>query len=84
MANIAGQAGVNLSADLASYLSQNNGNLTSEQLTGIINNYLSGGDKVQAQGGSISTGVYKRFGEFDTVQGKVDTVTSGLWSGDTG
>ena len=84
MAQISGQAGVNLSADLASYLSQNNGNLTSEQLTGIINNYLTGGDKVQAQGGSISTGVYKRFGEFDTVQGKVDTVTSGLWSGDTG
>lgn len=84
MAQISGQAGVNLSADLASYLSQNNGNLTSEQLTGIINTYLSGGDKVQAQGGSISTGVYKRFGEFDTVQGKVDTVTSGLWSGDTG
>ena len=39
MAQISGQAGVNLSADLASYLSQNNGNLTSEQLTGIINNY---------------------------------------------
>ena len=84
MAQITGQAGVNLSADLASYLSQNNGNLTSEQLTGIINNYLSGGDKVQAQGGALSTGVYKRFGEFDTVQGKVDTITAGLWSGDTG
>ena len=84
MANIAGQAGVNLSADLASYLSQNNGNLTSEQLTGIINNYLTGGDKVAAQGGNLSTGVYKRFGEFDTVQGKIDTVTSGLWTGDTG
>jgi hypothetical protein len=84
MANISGQAGVNLSADLASYLSQNNGNLTSEQLTGIINNYLTGGDKVAAQGGNLSTGVYKRFGEFDTVQGKIDTVTSGLWTGDTG
>jgi len=84
MAQISGQAGVNLSADLASYLSQNNGNLTSEQLTGIINNYLTGGDKVAAQGGNLSTGVYKRFGEFDTVQGKIDTVTAGLWSGDTG
>ena len=84
MAQITGQQGVNLSADLASYLSQNNGNLTSEQLTGIINNYLSGGDKVQAQGGALSTGVYKRFGEFDVVQGKVDTITAGLWSGDTG
>lgn len=84
MAQISGQAGVNLSADLASYLSQNSGNLTSEQLTGIINNYLTGGDKVQPQGGNLSTGIYKRFGEYDTVQGKIDTVTSGLWSGDTG
>ena len=84
MAQIQGQAGVNLSADLASYLSQNNGNLTSEQLTGIINNYLTGGDKVASQGGVLSTGVYKRFGEFDTVQGKVETVTTGLWTGDTG
>lgn len=84
MAQISGQAGVNLSADLASYLSQNNGNLTSEQLTGIINNYLTGGDKVAAQGGNLSTGVYKRFGEYDTVQGKVETVTTGMWTGDTG
>ena len=84
MAQISGQAGVNLSADLASYLSQNSGNLTSEQLTGIINNYLSGGDKVAAQGGNLSTGIYKRFGEFDTVQGKVETITAGLWTGDTG
>ena len=84
MAQIQGQAGVNLSADLASYLSQNNGNLTSEQLTGIINNYLTGGDKVASQGGVLSTGVYKRFGEFDTVQGKVETITTGLWTGDTG
>ena len=84
MAQISGQAGVNLSADLASYLSQNNGNLTSEQLTGIINNYLAGGDKVAAQGGNLSTGVYKRFGEYDTVQGKIETITAGLWTGDTG
>ena len=84
MAQISGQAGVNLSADLASYLSQNNGNLTSEQLTGIINNYLAGGDKVQPQGGNLSTGVYKRFGQYDTIQGKVETITSGIWSGDTG
>src|SRR6056300_1176727 len=84
MAQISGQAGVNLSADLASYLSQNSGNLTSEQLTGIINNYLTGGDKVAAQGGNLSTGVYKRFGEYDTVQGKVETITAGLWTGDTG
>ena len=84
MAQITGQAGVNLSSDLASYLSGQNGQVTSEQLTEIINQYLTGGDKVAAQGGSISTGIYKRFGDFDTVQGKVETITSGLWTGDTG
>lgn len=84
MAQITGQAGVNLSSDLAAYLSQRNGNVTSEQLTEIINQYLQGGDKVAAQGGNISTGIYKRFGTYDTVQGKIETVTTGMWSGDTG
>src|SRR5210317_887278 len=84
MAQITGQAGVNLSSDLASYLSAQNGQVTSEQLSEIINQYLSGGDKIAAQGGNLSTGIYKRFGEYDTVQGKVETVTTGLWTGDTG
>jgi len=84
MAQIQGQAGVNLSTELANYLSANQGNLTSEQLTQIINNYLTGGDKIAAQGGSITQGIYKRFGEFDRVTGKVEVVTTGLWSGDTG
>jgi len=84
MAQITGNAGVNLSQELRTYLNNNAGNLTSEQLTQIINQYLTGGDKLAAQGGSISTGVYKRFGEFDYVTGKVEVVTTGLWSGDTG
>jgi len=84
MAQINGQAGVNLSSDLAAYLSAQNGEVTSEQLSEIINQYLTGGDKIAAQGGNLSTGIYKRFGEFDTVQGKVETVTTGLWTGDTG
>ena len=82
MAQIQGQAGVNLSVELSNYLSQNNGNLTSEQLSQIINQYLTGGDKIAAQGGSISTGIYKRFGEFDQVTGKVEVVTTAMWSGD--
>lgn len=84
MAQITGQAGVNLSTELANYLSANQGNLTSEQLSQIINQYLTGGDRIAAQGGSISTGIYKRFGEFDQVTGKVEVVTTGMWSGDTG
>ena len=84
MAQIQGQAGVNLTQELANYLDASGGNLTSEQLQTIINQYLSGGDKLGATGGSISNGIYKRFGEFDQVSGKVQVVTTGLWSGDTG
>ena len=35
------------------------------------------------QGGNINNGLQK-FGEFDTVTGKVEVVTTGLWTGDTG
>ena len=84
MAQIKGQAGVNLTQELANYLDASGGTLTSQQLGTIINQYLSGGDKLGATGGGIGNGIYKRFGEFDQVNGKVQVVTTGLWSGDTG
>ena len=33
----------------------------------IINDYLTGGDKLGAQGGAITTGIYKRFQDLDKV-----------------
>ena len=84
MANIQGQAGVDLNAELSSYLNNNGGNLTTNDLTRIINRYVTGGDKLTAQGGALNTGIYKRFQEFDQVTNKVEVVTTGLWSGDTG
>ncbi len=84
MAQITGQAGVNLTQELAAYLNAQQGSLTSEQLSTIINQYLTGGDKLGAQGGNINTGIYKRFGEFDQVTGKIEIVTTGMWSGDSG
>ena len=84
MAQITGQAGVNLTQEIAAYINAQNGNLTSEQLSTIINQYLTGGDKLGAQGGNINTGIYKRFGEFDQVTGKIEIVTTGMWSGDNG
>ena len=84
MAQITGQAGANLTNELSNYLADNAGNLTSEQLATIINQYLTGGDKLGASGGQIANGIYKRFGEFDSITGKVEIVTTGLWSGDTG
>jgi hypothetical protein len=84
MAQISGQAGANLTAELAAYITAQNGNLTSEQLSTIINQYLTGGDKLGTQGANINTGIYKRFGEFDQVTGKIEIVTTGMWSGDSG
>ena len=84
MAQIEGQAGSNLTAELSNYLSNSAGSLTSENLATIINQYLTGGDKLGATGGGIARGIYKRFGEFDQITGKVEVVTTGLWSGDTG
>ena len=84
MAQITGQAGINLTSELAAYLQASNGNLTTEQLSTLINGYLTGGDKLAAQGGSIISGIYKRFGEFDQISGKIEIVTTGLWSGDNG
>ena len=84
MAQITGQAGVNLSQELANYLSAQQGNLTSEQIASIINQYLVGGDKLAAQQGQVTTGLFKRFTEFDQITGKIEVVTTGLWSGDTG
>lgn len=84
MAQITGQQGVNLTQELQAYLNAQNGNLTSEQLATVINQYLTGGDKLGAQGGNINTGIYKRFNEFDQVTGRIEVVTTGLWSGDSG
>jgi hypothetical protein len=84
MAEIIGQAGTNLTTELANYLNRSNGNINSQELAGIINQYLVGGDKLGAQGSQVSTGIYRRFLETDVVAGKVEVVTTGLWSGDTG
>jgi hypothetical protein len=84
MADIQGQAGVNLTQELADYLNTQNGNLNSTELASIINDYLTGGNRLGEQGGQVATGVYKRFLTTDLVPGKIEVVTTGLWSGDTG
>jgi hypothetical protein len=84
MAQITGQAGVNLTAELANYLSAQQGNLTSEQIASIVNQYLVGGDKLASQAAVVDRGIYKRFTEFDQLAGKIEVVTTGMWSGDTG
>lgn len=84
MAEITGQAGINLTEELANYLDRSLGNVNSTELAALINQYLVGGDKLGAQGSQVQTGVYRRFLETDLIAGKVEVVTTGLWSGDTG
>tara|TARA_B100000925_G_scaffold290603_1_gene276197 strand:- start:845 stop:2068 length:1224 start_codon:yes stop_codon:yes gene_type:complete len=84
MAQIQGQAANALRDSLISYLEQQTPNLSSEEIIQRLNEYLAGGDKVAPQGGSITNGIYKRFLEFDKITNKVEVVTTGLWSGDTG
>ena len=84
MAEIAGQQGAALTNELAQYLQNADGDVSSEELAGIINEYLSGGDQLVTDGGAVGSGIYKRFSEFDQITGKVEIVTTGLWTGDTG
>ena len=84
MAEIAGQQGAALTNELATYLQNADGEVSSEELASIINEYLSGGDQLVQDAGGIGSGIYKRFSEFDQITGKVEVVTTGLWTGDTG
>jgi hypothetical protein len=59
------------------------GTLTAENLVALVNPLLPTGQQISA-GSGVSTGVYKRFGEFDKVNAKTEVVTTGLWSGDSG
>ena len=84
MAEISGQQGASLTNELAQYLQNSDGELSSDELAGIINEYLSGGNQLSQDGSTIASGIYKRFNEFDKVTGKVEVVTTGLWTGNTG
>ena len=59
------------------------GTIDSNDVVALLNSALPGGQQISLSTG-VSSGVYKRFGEFDKVNAKVEIVTTGLWSGDTG
>jgi hypothetical protein len=71
----------NITAQIAALA--NTGTVDSNQLVSLLNSVLPAGQQIRTSG-AISTGVYKRFGEFDKVNAKVEIVTTGLWSGDSG
>ena len=59
------------------------GSIDSNDVIALLNSALPGGQQISGTTGT-SSGVYKRFGEFDKVNAKVEVVTTGLWTGDTG
>jgi len=71
----------NITAQLQS-LAQG-GTIDSNDVVALLNSALPSGQQLQS-GTGVTTGIYKRFGEFDKVNAKVEVVTTGLWTGDTG
>ena len=59
------------------------GTIDSNDVVALLNSALPGGQQITLSAG-VSSGVYKRFGEFDKVNSKVEVVTTGLWTGDVG
>jgi hypothetical protein len=59
------------------------GTIDSNDVVALLNSALPGGQQISLSTG-VSSGVYKRFGEFDKVNSKVEVVTTGLWTGDVG
>ncbi len=84
MARITGQQGASLTNRIAQYLDAADGNLSSSRLQELINEFLQGGDQLTTVSGVTTTGIYKRFNEFDKIEGKIEVVTTGLWSGGAG
>jgi hypothetical protein len=61
----------------------NTGTIDSNQLVTLLNSVLPAGQQIST-GAGVATGIYKRFGDFDKVNAKIEVVTTGLWSGDFG
>ena len=59
------------------------GQIDSNDVIALLNSALPAGQQLQS-GTGVTTGIYKRFGEFDKVNAKVEVITTGLWTGDTG
>jgi hypothetical protein len=71
-----------LTNELANILNSSD-TIDTSQIISAINRFLPSEQQV-AQGVGVTTGVYKRFGQFDKVDAKVEVVTTGIWSGDAG
>ena len=59
------------------------GTIDSNDVVALLNSGLPAGQQISNLT-TVVSGVYKRFSEFDKVNAKIEIVTTGLWSGDTG
>ena len=71
----------NIAQQIADLAAQ--GVIDTNDIVALLNDALPAGQQLQA-GAGVTTGIYKRFGEFDKVNAKVEVVTTGLWTGDVG
>ena len=71
----------NVTAQIATLA--NTGIIDTDQIVALLNTALPAGQQL-AVGAGVTTGIYKRFGEFDKVNAKVEVVTTGLWTSDEG
>jgi hypothetical protein len=72
----------NITSQIASLA--NAGQIDTNQIVSLLNTVLPAGQQISTNTGGVTTGVYKRFGDFDKVNAKVEVVTTGLWTGDSG
>jgi hypothetical protein len=61
----------------------NTGTIDTTIILSILNSVLPAGQQITV-GSTLTTGIYKRFGDFDKINAKVEVVTTGLWSGGAG
>lgn len=62
----------------------NSGQIDTAQVIAILNSALPTSQQISTATAGVTTGVYKRFGDFDTVNAKVEVVTMGLWTNGSG
>jgi hypothetical protein len=88
MALIRDNRGALLASNIAQYLaSQSNvagTPIDTNELVGIVNQFLGQGEQISSDITTITNGIYKKFGVIDKVTNRTEIVTSGIWSGDTG
>jgi hypothetical protein len=60
----------------------NSGTVDVNEVIALLNSTLPPAQQIASGISGINTGIYKRFGEFDKVNAKIEVVTTGLWTDD--